>query len=85
MEIENDLIVDIWEIVKGYCSAKKRDELAHRLLHVFEDHGADGSKYNQLFGEDFHLDNAVEEWLEEHEEDLNENHDGEYFEEDDCH
>ena len=83
MHIENELIVDIWEIVKGYCSAKKRDELAHRLLHVFEDHGADSSVYNRMLGEDYHLDNAIEEWVEEHEHGDADEHDDEYFEEDD--
>lgn len=83
MEPDNILILDIWEIVKGYCAAKKRDELAHRLLHVFEDNGAESSHFEQLLGEDYNLDNAVQEWIEEHDEDDEDEYDCEYYEEDD--
>ncbi|NJO64309.1 MAG: hypothetical protein HC836_40920 [Richelia sp. RM2_1_2] len=83
MEADNDLIVSIWELVKGYCPAKKRDELAHRILHVFEDHGMDSDKYECLLGEDFNLDNAVNEWIEEHAKDEEREYEfNEYFVED---
>lgn len=83
MEPDNSLILDIWEVVRGYCVAKKRDELAHRLLHIFEDHGADASHFEQLLGEDFNMDNAVDEWVDEHDDGEENEYEEEYFEEDD--
>ena len=81
MEHDNTLLLNIWELTRGYCPAKKRDELAHRLLHIFEDHGADSSLFDQLCGEDFNLDNAIDEWQHDTEEN-NSGHGDEYFLED---
>lgn len=72
MEYDNTLILDIWENIKGYCPARKRDEMAHRLLHVFEDHGSDSKQFEQLLSEDFNLDNAIKEWISEDEDEYNE-------------
>lgn len=78
MEPDNTLLLDLWESIRGYCPAKKRDELALRLLYILEDHGADSRLYEQLREEDFNLDNAIDEWNHNH----NEDEDNEYFEED---
>ena len=82
MDAENTLFLDIWEVVKGYCPARKRDELAHRLLHILEDHGFESERFTNLLGEDFNLDNAVNEWIEEHEDDIEDNYEEEYYLED---
>ncbi len=61
MEPENDLILEIWEVVKRYCPAKRRDELAGQILRIFEDHGADPVAFEKMLGEDYNLDNAITE------------------------
>lgn len=84
--IDNELIIDVWDLVKGYCVSKKRDELAHRLLHIYEDHGADADQFDLMIGEDHNLDNAINEWISEHSADEDEeDEDGyiTYYEEDD--
>lgn len=82
MEIDNTLILDLWEVARRYCPASKRDEFAYRLLHIFEDYGADSKLFDQLTGEDFNLDNAIKEWFKEISEDENFDEKEDYYLED---
>jgi hypothetical protein len=68
MEPDNDLFLGLWDIVKEYCPAAKRVELAERLLKMFEDFGVDSYEFKELLGEDYDLDCAVQSFLDSDEE-----------------
>lgn len=56
MRDDNDMIVEIWEVIRDVVPAAKREDAALRLLKVFEENGFD---INEIEGEDSILDEAL--------------------------
>ena len=56
MRDDNEMIVEVWEVIRDVVPAAKREDAALRLLKVFEEHGFD---INEIEGEDSILDEAL--------------------------
>lgn len=56
MRDDNDMIVEVWEVIRDVVPAAKREDAALRLLKVFEENGFD---INEIEGEDSILDEAL--------------------------
>ena len=56
MRDDNDIIVEVWEVIRDVVPAAKREDAALRLLKVFEENGFD---INEIEGEDTILDEAL--------------------------
>ena len=56
MRDDNEMIVEVWEVIRDVVPAAKREDAALRLLKVFEENGFD---INEIEGEDSILDEAL--------------------------
>jgi hypothetical protein len=56
MRDDNEIIVEVWEVIRDVVPVAKREDAALRLLKVFEENGFD---INEIEGEDSILDEAL--------------------------
>jgi hypothetical protein len=61
MEIDAKTVADLWETVKEYVPANKREELALSFLEVFVNNDVDIEHMEDLNGIDDNLDTALTE------------------------
>jgi hypothetical protein len=61
MEIDAKTVADLWETVKEYVPANKREELALSFLEVFVNNDVDIEHMEDLNGVDDNLDTALAE------------------------
>lgn len=61
MEIDAKTVADLWETVKEYVPANKREELALSFLQVFMDNDVEIEDMEDLHGVDDNLDTALAE------------------------
>jgi hypothetical protein len=61
MEIDAKTVADLWETVKEYVPANKREELALSFLEVFVNNDVDIEHMEDLNGVDDNLDTALTE------------------------
>jgi hypothetical protein len=61
MEIDAKTVADLWETIKEYVPANKREELALAFLEVFVDNDIEIEDIEDLHGVDDNLDTALEE------------------------
>lgn len=66
MRHDNEMIVEVWEVIRDVVPAAKREDAALRLLKVFEDNGFD---IGEIEGEDAILDEALQLLKDEEDED----------------
>jgi hypothetical protein len=64
MEIDAKTVADLWEAVKDFVPANKREELAHSFLSVFVDNDFEIEDVEDLHGIDDALDTALDELYE---------------------
>lgn len=64
MEIDAKTVAELWEAVKEYVPANKRDELAVAFLEVFVNNDVEITDLDDLHGVDDSLDDAMEEVLD---------------------
>lgn len=57
MRDDNEMIVEVWEVIRDVVPTAKREDTALRLLKVFEENGFD---INEIEGEDTILDEALQ-------------------------
>jgi hypothetical protein len=69
MEIEAKLIADIWETIKEFVVANKREELATAFLNVFVDNDVEILEIEELRDIDDDLDSALDVILADEEDD----------------
>jgi glycine cleavage system regulatory protein len=65
MEIDAKTVADLWETIKEYVPANKREELALAFLEVFVDHDIEIEDMEDLHGVDDNLDTALEEMFDQ--------------------
>ena len=65
MEIDAKTVMDLWESVKDFVPANKREECAHSFLSVFVDNDIEIEDVEELHGVDDDLDTALEELFED--------------------
>ena len=63
-----DLIVDIWNSLKEYFDKKQIDTAASRFVDTLVDNGVDDSILRSAIGGDEYLDEAIEYYFDEFEE-----------------
>jgi len=64
--MEEQLIIDIWEIFKDYVPEKTRDIAASQYVDFLVDQDVDSAALEGLKGYDSHLDQAIDTVLDEH-------------------
>lgn len=69
MELDTSVIIDIWELISDNVSNNKKDDLAIKLVSILAKEGVEKSDFNAIRGEDDHLDNAVDHFFADEEED----------------
>ena len=65
MEIDAKTVSDLWETVREYVTANKREELALAFLTVFVDNDVEIEDLEDLQDIDDDLDNAIQELFED--------------------
>lgn len=65
MEIDAKTVADLWETVKEYVPANKREELALAFLTVLVDNDVDIEDYEDLKDVDDDLENAINELFDD--------------------
>ncbi len=66
------MLLDIWHAIEDYIPANKKDELAETIVALFLDNDQD---LTDVYGEDRHLDKAIDLLVENVEEDIDEEED----------
>jgi hypothetical protein len=66
--MEEDLIIEIWDVFKEYVSDKNKDTAANHFVDFLLGKDVEQSVLAALVGYDSHLDNAIELVLDEDEE-----------------
>jgi hypothetical protein len=81
MELDNSVIIDMWELISDNAPNNKKEELAARFVTLLAREGVEKSDFNSVRGEDDHLDNAVDNYFSD---EIDEDYDDEYsYEHDD--
>lgn len=81
--MEEQLIIEIWDLFKEYIPAKNMDIAANHFVDFLADHDVDTSVMSSLQGMDSHLDEAIKALLREEEGFEDEEDDGEFYEDED--
>jgi hypothetical protein len=67
--MEEDLIIEIWDVFKEYISDKNKETAANHFVDFLTGKDVDTSVLKSLVGYDTHLDDAIELVVGEEEED----------------
>lgn len=65
--MEEDLIIEVWDVFKEYISDKNKEVAANQFVDFLLGKDVELSVLEGLMGYDTHLDNAIELVLEEQE------------------
>lgn len=79
MELDNSVIIDLWELISDSVPNNKKEDLANRFVTLLAKEGVEKSDFDSVGGEDDHLDNAVAHYFSDEDDD----YDGYSFNEDD--
>lgn len=81
--MEEQLIIEIWDLFKEYIPAKNMDIAANHFVDFLSDHDVDAAVLGSLQGMDSHLDDAIKALLREEEGYDEAENDDEYYEDED--
>jgi hypothetical protein len=83
MDLDNSIIIDLWELMSDGAPNNKKEELAIRFVTLLAREGVEKGDFNAVRGEDDHLDNAVDHYFSDESND-SDDYDGSYsYDEDD--
>jgi len=80
--MEEDLIIEVWDVFKEYIPEKNKDTAANHFVDFLLGKDVDQSVLEALVGFDSHLDDAIELVLDKETED-DYTDDDEYYEDED--
>lgn len=60
MEINASCVLEIWDFFSEYVPTGKRNEAAIKYLKLFLDQDVESEEFDEIRGEDVHLDNALD-------------------------
>ena len=60
MEVDSKLVAELWEKVKDFVPAGKREDVAISFLEVFHEHDVEIADLDELRGADEDLDAALD-------------------------
>lgn len=75
MNLEIELLSEMWMTVKEYISQKDRQAVADHVVNVVADHSITEAELKKFGGTDSYLRRAVEEYLGEEDDDHDSNTD----------
>jgi hypothetical protein len=81
--MEEDLIIEIWDVFKEYISEKNKETAANHFVDFLTGKDVDLDTLKSLVGYDAALDDAIELVVGEHEEFDEEEDDLDYYEDED--
>ena len=67
--MDEQLIIEVWDVFKEYISEKNRDTAANQFVDFLSSKDVDENTFESLLGYDSHLDSAIELILKEYESD----------------
>jgi hypothetical protein len=62
--MNDDQIIDIWNLFKHYLDKKQVDVIAEKYVDLLADYGVDDIVFKEMLGNDRDLDNAIHYYLE---------------------
>lgn len=62
--MNEDQIVDIWNLFKHYLDKKQVDIIAEKYVDLLADYGTDDIAFKEILGNDKDLDNAIHYYLD---------------------
>jgi hypothetical protein len=68
--MEEEQIVDIWNMFKEYLDKKHIEMAAERYVDLMADLGTDDHVFRNALGNDSHLDNAINYYLDIEDDDV---------------
>jgi hypothetical protein len=77
--MDEQLIIELWEVFKEYILEKNRDIAASQFIDFLEGRDVDLDTFEGLLGYDPHLDSAIELILSEYKEDIDDEDDQDEF------
>jgi hypothetical protein len=80
--MEEDLIIEIWDVFKEYISDKNKDTAANHFVEFLLGKDVDNSVLQSLVGYDTSLDEAIELIIDQDQEDEEDEDDWDSYEED---
>lgn len=69
MYITSDLIVDLWDLVKDYIPANKKQAISDEWLKTFESHGTEPEILAETGTHESDFEKACEEYIQDHDQD----------------
>lgn len=63
MELNASVIIDLWEVIAENVSNNRKEELATKLISILAKEGVEKSEFNSIAGEDDYIDNAIEHYF----------------------
>jgi hypothetical protein len=73
-----DLAYDLWQEIKRYISVPDREDAADTLVNVLIDNDYDAEQIRDTFKGDADIKRALQSYLDDHEEDLDEEDEDDY-------
>jgi hypothetical protein len=69
MDVDTSVIIDLWEVIAENVPNSRKEELATKLVSIFAKEGVEKNEFNSILGEDDYIDNAVEHYFSDEEDD----------------
>lgn len=60
MDVSSSLLLEVWEVVSDLLPNGKREDMARKLIKIFNDNGMDIEDLESIKGEDDYLDSVME-------------------------
>jgi hypothetical protein len=68
IDTDSTLLLDIWRAVEDFIPNNKKDDVAETIVALFIDADVDKAFFNEIIGEDRHIDKAIALLTEDDEE-----------------
>lgn len=75
MELDNSVIIDLWELISDNVPNNKKEDLAIKLVTILAREGVEKTDFNSIRGEDDHLDNAVDHYFNDEDDEYDDTYD----------
>lgn len=69
MDVNISVIIDLWEMIAENVPNSRKEELSTKLISIFAKEGVEKSEFNAILGEDDYIDNAIEHYFADEEDD----------------
>lgn len=63
MELDNSVMIDLWDLISDNVANNKKDDLAIKFVTILAREGVEKRDFNSVRGEDEYLDAAVDHYF----------------------